>query len=431
MNISIVNGHVVDPANGVDAVTSLFISEDRIVHVGATAPDGFVADQQLDAAGKLVIPGLIDLSARLGEPGFEYKADIDSESLAAVSAGITTLCCPPDTSPVIDAPAEIEFIEQRQEEVGLARIKVIAALTQGLKGSQLTEMAALKDAGCIGVSNVFAAFANGNVIRSALAYAASHDLTIFIHPEDLDLANGGCVHEGAVATRLGLPPMPEAAETAAIGYILPILKLTGARAHFCRLSTGEGMNMIRRARIDGLKVSADVCAHQLFLTEMDAADFNPLCHTRPPLRTQRDKEALRKGLTSNGIDAICSDHQPHELDAKLAPFAVTEPGISALETLLPLTLRLVEEGVLSRPQAVAQVTCNPARILGLDDLGHLGAGATADLCIIDPDTEWECQPATFHSRGKNSPFAGWPFRGTVTHTFVGGELVYEAIASAP
>lgn len=425
MNTSIINGHVVDPANNIDAVTSLFITDDRIVHVGATSPDGFIPDQQIDASEKLVIPGLIDLSARLGEPGFEYKADINSESLAAVSAGITTLCCPPDTAPVIDAPAEIEFIEQRQEEVGLARIKVIAAITQGLKGAQLTEMAALKDAGCVGVSNVFASFASGNVIRSALAYAASHNLTIFVHPEDHDLANGGCVHEGAVATRLGLPAMPEAAETAAIGYILPIIKLTGARVHFCRLSTGAGMNMVRRARIDGLPVTADVCAHQLFLTEMDAADFNPLCHTRPPLRTQRDKEALRKGLGNHGVDAICSDHQPHELDAKLAPFAVTEPGISALETLLPLTLRLVDEEILSLHDAIAQVTCNPARILGMNDLGHLGIGAAADLCIVDSNREWECEPAAFRSRGKNSPFGGWPLRGKVTHTFIAGKLVYE------
>ncbi len=424
MNTAIVNGHVVDPANGTDAVTSIFIGDDRIVHVGSEPPDGFEVEQWIDASGKLVVPGLVDLAARLGEPGFEYKADIGSESLAAVAAGITTLCCLPDTSPAIDAPAEIEFIEQRQDEVGLARIKVIAALTQGLEGKQLSEMAALKAAGCVGVSNVFGPLASGNVLRSALAYAASHDLTIFVHPEDRDLANNGCIHEGAVATRLGLPGVPEAAETAAIGYLLPIIRLTGARVHFCRLSTAAGMNMVRRARIDGLPVTADVCAHQLFLTEMDAADFNPLCHTRPPLRTQRDKEALRKGLTENGIDAICSDHQPHELDAKLAPFAVTEPGISALETLLPLTLRLVDEGVLSLPQAIAQVTCNPARILGLTELGQLGAGAAADLCIIDPDAQWECQPTRFLSRGKNSPFGGWPFRGKVTHTFVGGELVY-------
>ena len=425
MNISITNGHIIDPANGIDEIASLFIADDRIVHVGATAPPDFDNEREIDASGRLVIPGLVDLAARLGEPGFEYKADIASESLAAVSAGITTLCYPPDTSPAIDAPAEIEFIEQRQDEVGLARIRVIAALTKGLKGKQLTEMAALKEAGCVGVSNVFAPFASSQVIRSALAYAASHDLTVFIHPEDQELANDGCIHEGAVATRLGLPPVPEAAETAAIGHILPIIRLTGAHVHFCRISTGEGMNMVRRARIDGLPVTADVCAHQLFLTEMDAADFNPLCHTRPPLRTQRDKAALRAALTRNGIDVICSDHQPHELDAKLAPFAATEPGISALETLLPLTLRLVEEKVLTLSEAIATVTCHPARIVGAAELGHLGVGAAADIVLIDPEVEWECAPRQFLSRGKNSPFGGWPFRGIVTHTLVGGELVYQ------
>ena len=425
MKISILNGRLIDPANKVDSVTSLFIDAGRIIAAGDSAPPGFQPDQVFDATGKLVIPGLIDLSARLGEPGFEYKADINSESLAAVSSGITTLCCPPDTSPVIDAPAEIEFIEQREEEVGLARIHVIAAITKGLKGEQLAEMASLKEAGCIGVSNVFTPFASGNIARSALAYAASHDLTVFIHPEDPDLANNGCIHEGAVATRLGLPPVPEAAETAAIGYYLPIIKLAGVRAHFCRISTSEGMNMIRRARIDGLPVTADVCAHQLFLTEMDTADFNPLCHTRPPLRSQRDKDGLRMSLTANGIDAICSDHQPHELDAKLAPFPVTEPGISSLETFLPLVLRLAEEQVVSLSEAIALVTCKPAGILGLNGFGRLNKGAVADLCLLDPDEEWECDPNQFLSRGKNSPFGGWPFKGRVSHTFVGGNLVYQ------
>jgi dihydroorotase len=424
MKTSILDGHLIDPANGINQVTSVHIDGGLIAGIGAP-PAGFQAERILDASGKLIIPGLIDLAARLGEPGFEYKADIDSESLAAVSAGITTLCCLPDTAPAIDTPAEIEFIEQREEEVGLARIHIIAAITQGLRGEQLSEMASLKEAGCIGVSNVFAPFANGNIARSALAYAASHDLTVFIHPEDHELANNGCVHEGPVATRLGLPPMPEAAETAAIGYYLPIIKLTGARVHFCRISTAEGMNMIRRARIDGLPVTADVCAHQLFLTDMDTADFNPLCHTRPPLRSQRDKAGLRSGLSTAGIDAICSDHQPHEQDAKLAPFPVTEPGISALETLLPLTLRLSQENVLSLPDAIALVTAKPAAILGLGHYGRLNAGAAADLCLIDPEVEWDCHPDSFLSRGKNSPFGGWPFKGVVTHTLVAGKVVFE------
>jgi dihydroorotase len=427
MKWALCNGHIIDPANQVDRTSNLYIEDDKIVAVGDSAPNGFTVEKTVDASKQIIIPGLIDLSARLGEPGFENKATIDSESLAAISAGVTTLCCPPDTFPVIDTRAGIEFIEQREAEVGLARIHVIAAITQGLKGEQLTEMANLKSAGCVGVSNVQQPFANGNIARHAMEYAASQDLTLFIHPEDLELANKGCVHEGPVSTRLGLPAIPEAAETSAIGYYLPLIKLTGARTHFCRISSAEGMNMIRRAKKDGLNVTADVCAHQLYLTEMDTADFNPFCHTRPPLRSERDKMGLRAGL-SHGIDAICSDHQPHEFDAKLAPFPVTEPGISALETYLPLVLRLAEEKVISLTEAIALVTIKPAEILGLaDKYGHFSVGATADFCIIDPSLEWDCNPEQFFSRGKNSPFAGWSFRGAVLQTYVGGQLIYERV----
>lgn len=423
MKIAIENGHLVDPANHVDRVCSLYIDNSRVVGVG-TAPPGFIANRIVDARDRLVIPGLIDLSARLGEPGFEYKADIDSESEAAVSAGITTLCCPPDTDPVIDTPAGIEFIERRRESVDRSRIYVYAALTQGLAGDQLTEMANLKAAGCIAVTNLGQPFRSARVARQALEYAASHDLTVLIYPEDTELAAGGCAHEGSVATRLGLPFVPEAAETSAIGFFLPLIEKADVRAHFCRLSTLKGMNMIRRAKHDGLRVTADVAAHQLFLTEVDIADFNSLCHTRPPLRSQRDRDGLRQGLTQFGIDAICSDHQPHELDAKLAPFRETEPGISALETLLPLTLRLVDEHVLTLSEAIALVTSRPAAILGLP-LGRLGIGDLADLCIIDPRAEYECDPQQFYSKGKNSPLGGWMLRGRVTHTLVDGRFVWE------
>ncbi len=423
MRIAIENGHLVDPANGIDRVCSLYIDDDRVVGVGA-APPAFIANRIIDARDRLVMPGIVDLSARLGEPGFEYKGDIDSESAAAVSAGITTLCTPPDTSPAIDTAAGIEFIERRRESVDLARIYVYGAITERLEGRQLTEMASLKAAGCIAVTNVNRPFANARVARQALEYAASHELTVLIYPEDASLADGGCAHEGAVATQLGLPFIPEAAETSAIGFYLPLIEKAGVRAHFCRLSSAKGMNMVRRARHDGLPVTADVCAHQLFLTEDDIADFNSLCHTRPPLRSARDRSGLRRGLAEHGLDAICSDHQPHELDAKLAPFQATEPGISALETLLPLTLRLVEEGVLTLAQAVALITTRPASILGLP-LGRLGVGDLADVCIVDPAAEWVCDPQRFASKGKNSPFGGWVFRGRVTHTFVGGRLVYE------
>ena len=422
MSIAILNGHLIDPANQIDRITNLYLAEEKVIATGA-APEGFLPEHTIDARGQFIIPGIVDLSTRLGEPGFEYKADIDSECHAAVSAGVTTVCCPPDTQPTLDSPADIEFIEQRQLEVGLAKIQVIAALTQELNGVQLTEMASLKEAGCVGVSNVNRAFGNANIFRRALEYAASHDLTVFIYPQDNELAFNGCAHEGVVSTRLGLPSIPEAAETAAIGFYLPLIKQSGARTHFCRLSTAQGMNMLRRARYDGLQVTADVCAHQLFLTEMDIADFNPLCHTEPPLRSQRDKEALRSAL-ENGIDAICSDHRPHELDAKLAPFPATEPGISALETLLPLAFRLIKDGVISRTAAISLLTTAPAQILGIN-AGRLGIGDPADICIFDPEKEWICQPEKFISRGKNSPFGGWAFQGKTSKTLVNGRIVFD------
>ena len=423
MRLSITGGRLIDPANGIDAVTDLHLADGRVLAVGA-APDVFQAERRIDARGLLVLPGLVDLAARLGEPGHEHKADIASETQAAVSAGITTLCCPPDTQPPIDSAAVIEFLEQRQEAVGKARIAVVAALTEGLAGQQLSEMASLREAGCVGVGNADRPFASAAVLRHALEYAASLDLTVFLHPEHPELAGDGCVHEGPVATRLGLPAIPAAAETAAIGFYLPLIEQTGVRAHFCHLSTARGMNMVRRARHDGLPVTSDVCAHQLFLTELDVADFNPLCHTRPPLRSQRDRDALRQGLRERGPEVICSDHRPHELDAKLAPFQSTEPGISALETLLPLTLRLVEEGVLDLPAAVAKVTCNPADVLGLP-VGRLSVGAPADLCLVDPQREWTCDPQQLLSRGKNSPFGCWTFRGQAVLTVVDGEVVFE------
>jgi len=423
MKIAIRNARVIDPGNRVDQITDLTINEGNVHSIGKISDD-FIADETIDATGKWLIPGIIDLCARLGEPGYEYKADIDSESRAAVSAGITTLCCPPDTLPTIDSPADIEFIEQRQKQVNLARIEVIASLTQGLKGEQLSEMASLKEAGCVGVSNVRRPFVNTNVLRRALEYASSHDLTVFISPEDYGLSHDGCAHEGPVSTRLGLPAIPEAAETAAIGFYLPLIKHSGVRAHFCRISTASGLNILRRAQYDGLPISIDVCAHQLFLTEMDVADFNSLCHTRPPLRSERDRDALREGLANNSINGICSDHHPHDLDAKLAPFEATEPGISSLETLLSLCLRLVDQGHLTVSQAVSQLTQQPAEILKIDR-GQLGIGDVADLCIVDPQAEWECDPVNFLSRGKNSPFGGWLFKGRVETTLVGGKAVFK------
>ncbi len=368
-------------------------------------------------------PGLVDLSARLREPGQEHKATIASETRAAASAGITSLCCPPDTDPVVDTPAVAELIRQRAEAAGYARVYPLGALTQALDGTRLSEMAALKAAHCVGVSNALTPLANTQVLRRAMEYAATFDLTVFLHAEDPWLRNDGCAHEGMVSTRLGLPGIPEAAETVAVARDLALIEHTGARAHFCRLSTGKALRMVARAQYDGLPVTADVSAHHLFLTEMDIGDFNSQCHILPPLRTLRDRDALRAGITGTTLAAICSDHQPHEPDAKLAPFSETASGISSLETLLPLTLRLVDEQLLTLSDALARLTCQPARILGIDG-GTLGPGKPADVCIFDPDAYRFFSEKDMVSRGRNTPFSGWELRGRVTHTLMGGEIVY-------
>ncbi|MGE0082174.1 MAG: dihydroorotase [Thiohalomonadaceae bacterium] len=422
MNILIQGGRVIDPANGVDTQADVYISGGRVAAVGE-APADFRAERVVDARGRIVCPGLVDLHARLREPGLEHKGTVASETRAAARAGITTLCCPPDTDPVVDTPAAAQLIKRLARETGQARVLPLGALTQGLKGEQLAEMAALHDAGCIALGNARRPITNTLVMRRALEYAATLDLTVFLYPEDPWLA-GGCVHEGVVGARLGLSGIPECAEVIGLARDLRLVEQSGVRAHFCQLSTASAVELVAEARARGLPVSADVAAHQLYLTEMDVGSFNSLCHVRPPLRTQRDRDALRAGLASGAISAVCSDHQPHDADAKLAPFPATEPGASTLETLLPLMLRLADEGVLGLDAAIAKVTCEPARILGHDS-GTLAVGAGADVCVFDPERWWTVSEHTLTSRGKNSPFLGWELKGRVTHTLLAGEVVFE------
>ena len=424
MGLQILNGRIVDPANKIDQITDLFVEGDTITGLGQP-PAGFVPEHTLDASEHIVIPGLVDLATRLREPGLEHKATIASETRAAAAGGITSLCCPPDTEPVADSPAEIKLIQQRAETAGLCRVYPLGALTAGLRGETLSEMAALKRCGCNGVSNALNPLSNSLVLRRALEYALSQQLTAFLHPIDHALSNSGCVHEGAVATRLGLPGIPTAAETAAIAHQLALIEQIGVRTHFCRLSTCQAVKLVSQARKNGLPISADVSAHQLFLTEQDTANFNSYCHTIPPLRTQDDMEGLRTGISDGAISAICSDHQPHELDAKQAPFPSTEPGLSSLETLLPLTLRLVNEQVLNLSEAIALITCKPAAILRIN-AGTLSVGNPADICVYHPDATWELTPERIISKGKNTPFLGWTFKGQVTYTVLGGKVVYGA-----
>ena len=421
MRTVIRGGRLIDPAHHLDTVTDLFIAGGRIAGVGR-APDGFTAERVIDARERIVCPGLIDLCARLREPGQEHKATIASEARAAAAAGITTLVCPPDTDPVIDEPAVVELIRRRAEAAGQARVLTLGALTYRLRGERLAEMAALQDAGCVGVSDGGRPIANTLVLRRALEYAATFGLTVFLTPLDAWLGHG-LAHEGQVATRMGLSGIPTAAETSTLARDLELIRDIGVRVHFCRLSSARSVELVARARAEGLPVTADVAVRHLHLTEVDLAGFDSHCHVRPPLRGARDRDALRSGLANGVLDALCSDHQPHEPDAKQAPFGDTEPGISGLDTLLGLSVRLARDETLSLPAVVERLTCGPARILGIDS-GHLGTGATADLCIFDPDTDWRVAPDTLHSRGQNSPFLGWELPGRVSHTLLEGRVVY-------
>lgn len=420
--IHIRNGHIIDPANKRDSVGDIYIAAGKIIALDK-APDGFTANHDIDASGCWVMPGLVDLCARLREPGQENKGTIASETRAAASAGITTLCIPPDTQPIIDTPAVVELIHRRAEAAGQSKVVTLGALTVGLAGEHLSEMVQLQQAGCVGMTNLDHPIPESQVLRRAMEYAASNGITVFLNAEDEDLAGDGCAHEGAVSTRLGLKGIPETAETLAVSRKLMLIEQTGVRAHFCQLSSARAVQMIKRAQHDGLPVTADVSAHQLHLTEMDIGFFDSNCHVLPPLRTQRDRDGLRLGLQEGTVSVICSDHQPHDRDAKLAPFGETEPGISALETLLPLSLRLVEEGVLNRSDAIARLTCQPASVLNLP-LGSLSIDHAADICIFDPTQRWTLDESQMLSHGHNTPFNGWEFHGRVRQTLVDGKIIF-------
>ena len=422
MKIIVKNGRVLNPSTNFDGVTDVYICDGKFVGIGE-APTGFSSDQEIDATGKYVMPGIVDLCARLREPGYEYKATIASETAAAASAGVTTLCCPPDSNPIVDNPTVVEMISHRASQANKARVVSIGAITQQLEGSKISEMMALKNAGVVGVGNALKPVKNTLVMRRAMEYAASCNMTVFIFAEDPWLKGEGCANEGAVSTRMGLAGIPEIAETIAVARDLALIEQTGVRAHFCRLSSAKAERMIARAQFDGLPVTADVSAHQLHLTDMEIGEFDAQYHVHPPLRSMRDREGLRKGLKLRTIQAICSDHQPHDIDAKIGPFSDTEPGISSIETLLPLTMRLVESGDLSLMEAIACLTFEPARILGLD-IGRIEKGAIADVCIYDPEMIWQLKSEDMVSAGVNTPFKGWEFDGKVTHTILNGQLVY-------
>jgi dihydroorotase len=420
MNIHIKNGRVVDPKNAVDAIQDIYISSGRIAGMGS-APAGFTANETIDATNLVVAPGLIDLSARLREPGYEYRATLESEMNAAVAGGITSLACPPDTDPPLDEPGLVEMLKHRAKSLNQARVYPIGALTQGLKGQELTEMAELVDAGCVAFSQADAPLTDTRVLMRAMQYAATFGFTVRLRAQDSYLARDGVAHDGEVATRLGLPAIPVAAETVALSTILQLARETGVKLHICRVSSREGVEMVRTAKKQGLPVSADVSMNHVHLSEMDIGFFDSNCHLVPPLRSLRDRDALLAGLADGTIDAICSDHTPVDEDAKQLPFAEAEAGATGLELLLPLTLKWGNGHKLSN--ALAKVTCLPAQVLGLD-AGHLSTGAAADICVFDPNAYWKVEPAALKSQGKNTPFLGLELQGRVRYTLVDGQVVY-------
>lgn len=423
MKIHIRNGRVIDPGNGIDALQDVFIAAGKVIAVGH-GPEGFAPNQVIDASGLVVCPGLVDLAARLREPGYEYKATLGSELQAAVAGGVTSLSCPPDTDPVLDEPGLVEMLKHRAKLLNLSHVYPLGALTRQLEGRQLTEMYQLSEAGCVGYTQASEHIVDTQVLLRAMQYASTFGFTVWLRPEDAHLAADGVAHDGEVAARLGLKGIPACAESIALAIMLRLAEETGTRLHLCRLSTREGVELVAQARQRGLNVTADVGINHLHLTEHDIGYFNTHCHLRPPLRTQRDREALRDGLREGIIDAVCSNHSPVDDDAKLLPFAEAEPGASGLELLLPLTLKWAGETGSPLPEAIARITQRPAAVLGID-AGHLTPGSAADICIFDPDEYWKVEPAALLSQGKNTPFLGQEVAGRVRYTLVHGQVVYQ------
>ena len=426
MNLSIIGARLVDPFTGIDRVDDLHLGEGRILAVG-TAPMGFEPERRIDGAGMTLSPGLVDLAARLREPGFEYKATLESEMHAAVAGGITSLVCPPDTDPILDEPGLIEMLKHRARSLALTNLYPLGALTVHLAGEDLTEMAELSEAGCVGFSQAAIPVVNTQVLLRAMQYAHTYGFTVWLQPQDPYLGRGGVAHSGAVATRLGLPAIPVQSETVALHTIFELMRATGCRVHLCRLSSGAGIELVRQAKASGLPLTADVAVHHLHLIDVDIGYFDTRYRVDPPFRSQRDREAIRAGLLDGTIDAICSDHTPVAEDAKLLPFGEAEPGTTGLELLLPLALKWAEEEGVGLAQALALLTRAPARIAGIEDGEAWGftPGAVADLCLFDAAAPWVVDDHTLLSQGKDTPYHGREVLGRAAMTLVGGRIVFE------
>ena len=430
MKVLIKNGRLVDPASGRDETADVAIAAGRIVSLGKVSSD-FHPNRTIDARGLVVAPGLVDLAVRLREPGHEHEGMLESEMAAAVAGGVTSLVCPPDTDPVLDEPGLVEMLKFRARSLNLSRLYPLGALTRGLQGRSLTEMAELTEAGCVGFSQADVAVQDTLVLHRALQYAATFGYTVWLRANDAFLGNGVAA-KGALATRMGLSGVPVIAETIALGTIFELVRDTGARVHLCRLSSAAGIELVRRAKAKGLGVTCDVSVNQLHLTDVDIGYFNAAMRLTPPLRQQRDRDAIRAALADGTVDALVSDHTPVDADAKNLPFAEAEPGATGLELLLSLALKWGAQSKLPLARTLATVTCAPVAVLGhalgslSASMGRLVEGGVADLCLFNADLFWNVAPNTLRSQGKHTPFSGHELPGRVMATLVAGHVAYEA-----
>ena len=430
MKILIQNGRVIDPASGFDQTVDVAIAAGRIVAIGQ-APTDFTPNRTIDATGCLVAPGLVDLAARLREPGHEHAGMLESEMAAAVAGGVTSLVCPPDTDPVLDEPGLVEMLRHRAEKLHQSRVLPLGALTRGLQGEVLTEMGQLTAAGCVGFSQAEVALANTQVLQRAMQYASTFGFAVWLRPQELHLGKGVAA-SGALATRMGLSGVPVAAETIALHTIFELMRSTGARVHLCRLSSAAGVALLRQAKAEGLAVTADVSINSLHLTDVDMGYYDSRARLTPVLRQQRDRDALRAALADGTIDALVSDHTPVEADAKALPFAEAEPGATGLELLWSLALKWGQNDQLDLARVLATLTSGPAKVLGTSlstlqgSVGHLAVGGVADLVLLSTDGHWAVADESLRSQGKHTPFSGYELPGRVRATLVGGHVAFEA-----
>ena len=434
MKILIRQGRVIDPSSGRDEVTDVAIASGRIVSIGSAGD--FAADRVIDASGQVVAPGLVDLAARLREPGQEHEGMLESELAAAAAGGVTSLVCLPDTDPVLDEPGLVEMLKFRARKLSRCRLFPLGALTRNLEGQTLTEMVQLTEAGCVGFSQADVAITDTLVMQRALQYAATHGFAVWLRPQDAHLGNGVAA-QGAMATRLGLSGVPAIAETIALHTLFELVRVTRARVHLCRLSTAAGVALLRAAKLEGLPVTADVSINSLHLTDVDIGYFNADMRLTPPLRQGADRDALRAGLADGTIDALVSDHNPVADDMKNLPFGEAEPGATGLELLLSLALRWGADSGLPLTQTLERVTRGPVRVLSeslgslASSAGRLVEGGVADICIFDPHATWGVEPGRLTSQGKHTPFAFastcMALPGRVSATLVAGVVAYEAV----